>query len=181
MRILPALILLPFLAACASLTENQCRVGDWAGIGLNDGLNGRAPDYVSNHFDACSDIGITPNIAAWQAGREQGLLQYCTPQNAYNRGRDGRNFNAVCPASQRGALNHAFEWGAEYFEIEQEIQTLEDEISEIEHLIITTLSHPSLTPEEIMQLAFLNSNIRRNTRNIWRLERRQERYAVGPF
>lgn len=180
MRILPVLIFAPFLAACASLTEEQCQSGNWSGIGYNDGLNGRSLEYIGNHFEACADLGISPDIGAWQAGREQGLLRYCTPENAYITGRNGGNFNNVCPASQSGNLTLAYNWGGEYFDITQEIMILTEEKHEIELIIVTSLSHPDLTPEQAAQLAQLTSRIRLINLKLRRLTRQRERYAFWP-
>ncbi len=180
MRILPVLILAPFLAACASLTEEQCQSGNWSGIGYNDGLNGRSAEYIGNHFEACADLGISPDIAAWQTGREQGLLQYCTPENAYITGRNGDRFNNVCPTDQSTNLSLAYGWGGEYFDITQEIFTLTEEKYELELIIASDLSHPDLTPEQAAQLAQLNSRIRLIDIKIRRLTRQRERYAFLP-
>lgn len=181
MRFFSTLLILPLLAACATLTEEQCQTGDWSSIGYNDGLNGRAQDYVSNHFEACSELGISPDIRAWEAGREQGLLRYCTPENAYITGRNGNRFNNVCAIDQRASLDRAFDWGAEYYVLTQEILALTDEKYQIEILIASTLSHPNPTPEEVAQRASLESRIRRLDLNIWHLEIRRERYSVPPF
>jgi len=180
MRFLPAVALLTFLAACASLTEEQCRSGDWSAIGFNDGINGRAADFIANHFEACAELGISPDVRAWQIGREQGLLRYCTPDNAYITGRNGERFNQVCPASQRATLNNAFDWGSEYYLATQEILSLTEERFEVELIIASSLSHPDLTPDEAAQLASLNSRIRIIGLKIRRLEFRRERYASRP-
>jgi len=180
MRFGTPLFALLFLAACASLTEEQCRGGDWSSIGYNDGLNGRSAEYVGNHFEACEKIGITPDVAAWQQGREQGLLRYCTPENAYITGRNGNTFNNVCPASQSETLTRAYSWGGEYYDITQEILILTDESHEIELIIASELSLPDLTPEQAAQLARLKSRIRLIGLKIRRLTRQRERYAFLP-
>ncbi|MBL4806982.1 MAG: DUF2799 domain-containing protein [Rhodobacteraceae bacterium] len=181
MRFLFVLMILPFLAACASLTEQQCQVGDWANIGYNDGVNGRSSDYVSRHFDACADQGISPDTQAWQTGRTQGLLRYCTVDNAYIIGRNGRSFNTVCPINQRASLGRAFDWGAEYYLLSEEIDSYEDEIDALENLIRTSYGHPDLTPEERLQRQRLRSQIRLAEIRIRRLELRQRRYDSAPF
>jgi hypothetical protein len=101
-RVLLALLapaVLAALAACASLSEDACRAGDWRGIGLRDGAAGRADGYVANHAEACAEIGVIPDIVAWGAGRAEGLTLYCTPQNAFDIAARGSRINAVCPAS----------------------------------------------------------------------------------
>lgn len=181
MRIIPLLVALPFLAACASLTEEQCLSGDWASIGFNDGAQGRTQDYISRHFDACGDVGVIPDTQAWLSGRAQGLLQYCTQENAYSEGRRGRDLSPVCPAEYQNTLNHFYGWGAEYYHLSQSISEIEDEIDAIRRIIVADLSHIPLTPPESLQLINLNSQVRRLEREIRRLEQRRVRYATAPY
>ncbi|NNJ66772.1 MAG: DNA repair protein, partial [Boseongicola sp.] len=37
------------LAACASLSEETCRAGDWEQIGFQDGTRGAGPDEIFRH------------------------------------------------------------------------------------------------------------------------------------
>lgn len=112
------------LAACASLSEEQCRAGDWRGIGFVDGTAGRDTDYIANHQKACAEIGVTPDLTAWLDGRQQGLQTYCTPEKAYQVGRSGRALSPVCPAASRASMDEAHYAGRQYYEIRQEIDRL---------------------------------------------------------
>ena len=131
------LLLLPFLvlASCASISKEQCRAGDWNSIGFQDGKAGRSLDYLTNHAKACAEVGVTPNRSEWVRGRAQGLPIYCTADNAYLIGRDGHALNNVCPASQARLLARANSWGQDYYQIGQQIDTLEDEQNELEALL----------------------------------------------
>ncbi|MFS4436929.1 DUF2799 domain-containing protein [Paracoccaceae bacterium GXU_MW_L88] len=115
------------LAGCASLSEEQCAAGNWEEIGRRDGANGRTASYLANHSKACADLGIQPDAALWEAGRQQGLQYYCTPENAY---REARNFYrsvaAVCPASP--ALERAYRDGLEWRRLEDRIDDEKDDI-----------------------------------------------------
>ena len=99
MRVLYSLILLIPLTACASLSEDECRAGDWATIGFEDGAQGRDAAFIGEHREACAEYGIAPDLNAWLAGRERGLLSYCTVDRAYSLGRSGRPVANVCPAT----------------------------------------------------------------------------------
>lgn len=119
------------LGACATLSEDACRSGDWFSIGARDGAAGRLPGFLSNHAEACADYGITPDRAEWEAGRQQGLRTYCTPQTAYSEGRRGRALSPVCPAADAEVLARAHATGREYWRLEQRIDRLERDIREI--------------------------------------------------
>lgn len=79
-----SLLLTLFLAACASLSKEECLSGDWHTIGVTDGQKGQLRDRISKHQKACDRVDITPDIKAWSVGCEKELRNYCTPQNAYS-------------------------------------------------------------------------------------------------
>lgn len=135
MRWLVLLLPLLFMVACASISEDQCRAGNWNAIGFNDGKAGRSPDYLANHIEACAEAGITPDRAEWQAGRAQGLQLYCTPDHAYDLGRSGKPVANVCPVAMTRMLVRANDWGQDYYEIGQEIDDLRDERDELRQLL----------------------------------------------
>ena len=172
--------LLAFLGACASLTPEQCQNADWRAIGYNDGVRGKLESYITRHFDACSKVGITPDVAAWQAGRAQGLPLYCTPSNAYSVGRGGNELSPVCPASQQRSLFQSWDWGHEYYLITGQISDLEDEERTIRRQIIADFVEP-LTLEQSVSLASLNDRLRWISDEIFRLEQRRRRYASAPI
>ena len=179
MRIYYPAALLAFLGACASLTQEQCLSADWRAIGYNDGVRGRLESYITRHFDACSKVGITPDVPAWQAGRTQGLPLYCTPSNAYNVGRAGNELSPVCPASQQNSLFYSWDWGQEYYLITGQISTLESEERDIRRQILAFVV--PLTPEQSLLLASLNDRLRWIGDEIFRLKDRRRRYASAPI
>ncbi|WP_296819031.1 DUF2799 domain-containing protein [Brevundimonas sp.] len=86
------------LNGCATLSEEQCLVGDWYGIGVSDGASGYAMSRIDDHTEACARHGVSPNMTAYAEGRARGLLSYCTPQVGFREGREGDGYAHVCPA-----------------------------------------------------------------------------------
>jgi len=128
-------LLLFGLAACEpidSVSPEQCQAGDWASIGFADGKAGRSEAYFARHQEACAKIGITPNSAAWSTGRTRGLQEYCTPQNAYQVGRNGSELSNVCPATALVELNRANAKGRKYYAIGREISNLRTRSNDID-------------------------------------------------
>ncbi len=169
---------LPLLASCASLSEDACRQGDWASIGLRDGVNGQLESYINNHREACSEFGITPDVQTWLRYRAEGLKEYCTAENAYRIGRSGRDLNPVCEGN-RDALRLANFYGQRYYEIESQIDDLED----MEDVILTRLATEftgELTPEQVELQQFLLADLREIRRDIRRLERELRKYDDLP-
>jgi hypothetical protein len=91
-------LVLPFLfsAACSTLNENQCRVGDWDAYGKVDGQHGYPAEYLREHEAACVSYGVVPDKARYETGRKQGLVDYCTPDSGYRAGRAGESYFGVC-------------------------------------------------------------------------------------
>ncbi len=119
------------IGSCTTLSEEACQSGDWFSIGATDGAGGRTADYLSNHAGACDNFGITPDRTAWEAGRQQGLRQYCTVENVYQDGRRSRTLQPVCPADQIERLQAANITGRTYRRIELEIERLERDIFDL--------------------------------------------------
>ncbi|MEL7343556.1 MAG: DUF2799 domain-containing protein [Pseudomonadota bacterium] len=119
------------LVSCATLTDEECKAGNWFDIGFDDGANGRLPGFVAAHTDACADLGILPDRAVWEDGRQAGLRRYCTPQTVYDLGRKGRALSPVCPVSQLPALELASARGQEYHRLTDRILDLEDDLRAI--------------------------------------------------
>ena len=119
------------LAGCATLSEEQCLSADWGRIGSVDGTRGRTAGFLANHARACEAVGVTPDRAAWEAGRQQGLRLYCTPERAYAEGRDGSLLSPVCPAELTPQLRAANRRGLDYHDALQTIGAIESDLAYI--------------------------------------------------
>lgn len=136
MRILICLFALPFvLAACATLSEDQCRGGDWRAIGQVDGADGRTSDHIVRHARACNKIGIAPVRADWEKGRQEGLPLYCRPRRAYDEGTRGRTLSPVCPLEDLARLERSNKRGLNWHRIGQDISEAQNEIGRINSYI----------------------------------------------
>lgn len=128
MRYVFLILPLLFLAACASLSEDECRAGNWFGIGKEDGSNGRLLSFIDTHAEACAEYGIAPDRRAWARGRAEGLTFYCTSDRAFNEGRRGRTLAPVCGGFDLARLERANEKGLQLHWVEDEIREVESEI-----------------------------------------------------
>ena len=103
------------LSACATASVEEraaaCQSTDWTSYGENDGILGVAPDARDKKFADCAELGFPADIAAYQAGRATGLLQYCTVENGYQVGYDGRPYRNACPPELEIAFLQGYEQG----------------------------------------------------------------------
>lgn len=125
------------LTGCATLTADQCKIADWRALGVEDGALGHGESRFLSYTKDCAAAGVTPDRLAWEAGRAEGLKQFCTPEGAYSAGVDGRPFRGLCAsetpeqlaALQKGRTFHAItaeiaDRRAEIFELRQEIRDI---------------------------------------------------------
>ena len=117
-----AMTMLALLAACSqTMSRDECKTVDWRTIGYEDGVAGRAGDRIGEHRKACAEYGVTPNLSAYQAGRTEGLREYCQPHNGYRYGAEGRNYYGSCPADLAPAFVEAYDAGHELYVREQRV------------------------------------------------------------
>lgn len=109
------------LGSCASLSESQCVAGDWQTVGLRDGLAGQQSAMLLKHQNACVKHGVVPDREEYLAGWEQGVRQYCQPDNGFVVGERGASYSNVCPAHLQGAFQEAYEEGRQLYEAQASI------------------------------------------------------------
>jgi len=121
------------IAGCNTLSERQCKQGDWYDIGLKDGMEGYAADRLAKHSEACREYGISANVPAYEKGRGEGLKSYCSPDNAFRIGRTGGYYRGGCPASLESSFLRKFEAGKQLYVIETRLNGLYNQITELEN------------------------------------------------
>ncbi len=128
-----SLLFVVVLSACATLSENQCKQGDWYDIGVRDGSGGYGGDRLNKHSEACQEYGVAPNREAYEKGRGEGLKSYCSPDNAYHMGRRGGSYRGGCPAELETAFLRKFEAGRQIYEVEARVNSLYRQITNLEN------------------------------------------------
>jgi hypothetical protein len=121
-----------FLSGCATLSQEDCRRGDWFGLGVRDGLAGQTSSRLSDHVNACYEYGIAINNEAYFAGREQGLRDYCRIDNAFSVGLNGHPYQHVCPPAIDGLFSRYHSAALTLYEHRTELDRLDREISSTE-------------------------------------------------
>ena len=113
-RLVLFLLALGLATPTAAITWSECRKADWYEVGLRDGANGEGVARLETYRKACAFVGVKPDAAVWEKGRQAGLTGYCVPANAYLAGRRGLDILALCPVIRRAKLAQAFEHGTKY-------------------------------------------------------------------
>lgn len=136
------------VSGCASMSKEECLYADWGAIGYEDGAAGRPVSAVSPRRQACAKkAGVTVDMAAYRAGREEGLALYCEPANGYAVGANGGRYYGVCSGRREDAFLAAYETGRRLYQLESAVAGLEADIRQaqidlnnVEHHIARTES-----------------------------------------
>lgn len=160
---------LALLAGCASLSESDCRSGNWGDLGYRDGAAGFQRAIIDAHDKACAKHGIKPDANAWYAGYERGNLAYCTPQRALEEGINGANYRGVCPSQLEPAFLARYNLGRQVFQARQSLAGIDTEIMNIDR----ELTRADLKPETRRVLID-----RRSYHTVLRLQAQQQVMAM---
>jgi hypothetical protein len=144
------------------MSANQCLATDWRTVGYEDGVSGYSGDRVGQYRKACTKHGVSPDLAAYQQGRDQGLREFCKPLNGFRTGSRGRGYNGVCPADLDGPFLEAYESGRQLYNLRARVGSAANEVNsmraESERLdadmasVATQFLDPSLTKEQRAQM-----------------------------
>jgi hypothetical protein len=127
--ILYSLLFAILFQGCASLSQEECKQGDWMGIGYQDGSKGYPESRFNKHNAACAEYKIQANFSAYQQGHQRGLEQvYCKPRNGYYVGLNGRGYGNVCPSHMEGAFLAAYRYGHDIYRMQNDANRISTEI-----------------------------------------------------
>jgi hypothetical protein len=125
-------VLLAIVSGCATMSASECVSADWYQRGVVDGQAGQAPDYVESHREACAEVNIRPDVARWQAGWQQGVVLYCTPNAAWAAGVSGQSYRGVCTGLDEGTFLRYHRAGRLVWRARQDLNQNRAQISRLE-------------------------------------------------
>ena len=175
------------LGGCATLSESDCRQGNWSDIGYQDGLQGHAENRFAGHVQACAKYGVAPDQAAYFSARDEGLQQYCEPRHGFELGSAGAAYENVCPRTKPigllsilGLTDLEFE---DAYALGREIYSARDDLNRVEAQIEDAnqcLSKRDCPPEDKEKARRLRDELEHQRNNkqseLHRLEHRANRY-----
>jgi len=117
------------LSGCASMSGDECATSDWQMIGFEDGSRGYGAERLGEHRKACAKYGVTPDLQAYRAGREEGLQNFCQPARGFNLGTRGGRYNGVCSAEMEGDFVDAYRAGYRLYELQANVNSANYQIN----------------------------------------------------
>ena len=154
------------MSGCASMSSEECVATDWSAVGYEDGSRGYSTDRFAGHRKACAKHGIKADFEAYQAGRDQGLVEYCQPGRGYDVGSRGGRYYGVCPVELERDFLEAYNEGYHLYTLrsnvnrasssiaakERELESVQKEIRSKEASLI---DRETTTEERVLLLADL--------------------------
>ena len=145
-----------------SVSENQCRAGDWETLGYRDGVHGLRSTRLLAHQDACGEFGAVPDRETYLRGWRAGIAEFCQEDNGFVQGERGAGYANVCPERVERAFLRGYNAGRELFEARRACARVEGAIAELEARRIAIESElvnlstaqldPLLTPTERVRM-----------------------------
>jgi len=147
--ILAALAML-LVSGCATLSESQCVASDWQTVGYRDGLAGAQNSQLLKHQNACVKHGVIPDREAYLAGYDEGVRQYCLPENGFSAGESGNRYNNVCPEEMQTSFYAAYQEGRQLHLAQSEIDSMSRQISQKEYRLKQIATETSSTEARLV-------------------------------
>jgi hypothetical protein len=114
-----------WLAGCATMSADQCRVADWGVVGLRDGQGGAPLSLLDDRTKDCAKAGVQVGSVQYLQGREVGLQAYCQIGNAVRQGLSGHGYEGVCPVAIDGEFRRRWQMGMNVYHARSDLAAQE--------------------------------------------------------
>lgn len=110
------------------MSESECLATDWRTVGYEDGVAGYSGDRIGRYRKSCGKHGVTPDLTQYQAGRDQGLREFCKPANGFRVGARGNSYSGVCPAELDEDFVSAYQSGRQLYTLRARVANASNEL-----------------------------------------------------
>jgi hypothetical protein len=140
------------LSSCATgMSKDECALADWQTIGYEDGLRGFPAERIGAHRVACAKHQVAPNLAAYSAGRERGLREFCQPKNGFRVGLQGGGYANVCSGPTEAVFADSYRYGKQIHDARAELRTTNSRLRNArEGLAHTNAAMAAVTAELVL-------------------------------
>lgn len=87
-------LLLFFVAGCSTMND-KCKTANWEDYGEGDALDGTNHTYTF-WANECRKYGVIPDASSYKKGYKKSLNNFCTFQNGYLLGNEGKELPKIC-------------------------------------------------------------------------------------
>lgn len=126
-------LLIISFSGCTTMSESECATADWHDIGIKDGRNGTPASYMEKRRQDCTKDGFSLDQKQYMAGRNTGILQYCTSENGRSEGLLGRPYLNSCPANLEHDFLINYEAGKLVYSAKRNVDDLNRQSEHVQH------------------------------------------------
>ncbi len=134
-RLIIGALMASSLVGCASMTPEQCQSANWHDVGYQDGKDGNDPSIVDDYATDCLEANVVVNKSQWQQGFKQGTEVYCSADNGYKVGSEGRTYYNVCHDEQ---FLKNYQLGKKEYQRQQRLMSLDSQIADLDNQMEAT-------------------------------------------
>lgn len=126
-------ILLAQLAACSSISKDECLQGDWYSLGVNDGKAGELSSKFRDYQKDCAEHGVAPDFKTYQQGHSQGLVFFCDFPHGEAWGRAGKDYNTACTGKLEPSFRQGFQQGQRWYKAKKVVDDIAAAIADLQN------------------------------------------------
>lgn len=164
------------LTSCSVMSVEECKTANWRDIGYTNGTNGYDKKKLSEYESACKEGNIKPDQASYETGYRDGLKQYCTAQNIFDKGLIGKGNYRVCPVEKQTELKPYYDISHEYYRAKTAKDNLIRDIDDYEKKLKAKDLKKDKADEYKRNLSDLESKRSRVNREFYDAEDSMERF-----
>lgn len=169
-----------FLISCQTIditeVSYECDEMDWFEIGRADAAQGQKSDQYQAKSEQCSGFE-SAHRAQYLNGWNTGLDSFCTSQQGFVFGRQGRDYNEICPSNSQRAFLKGYDKGLQVFNYEKNNKKITNEIQETSKLVEEV--PPRSQPELLKKINQLETQLELNRALIAEIQSEVGREATG--
>ncbi len=150
------------VASCQTMSIEECQVADWQNVGRQDAEAGRTRDYFDQHLKSCERSSVTPDQTTWMTGYQEGLVEYCTPQNGLTEGQAGRTYDNICPPETAEGFQHAYKVGRRHYDAASWLRGIDTDIRVAHNAIATIDREIEATDDPEEKNKLINEKLRQS-------------------
>ena len=117
------------LAACETMSKEECAAADWHAIGYTDGAAGATMKKFSDRAESCAKKGFQANLSAYNPGRDQGLRTFCVAGRGWSEGLNGYNYQGICPPDLEGGFLEGYRDGSYAYRVKSALSSAQSALS----------------------------------------------------
>ncbi len=137
LRVALSIFLSLLVVGCAQPQKlESCQEADWFELGRREGAQGLNYKYLNANIPlVCQQSDPVLYKKLYLSGYNQGLVEFCRPEIAFELGRSGRDYNPICPSDYQATFFDFYQRGKRFLELEATNIELNKRISQLSQKI----------------------------------------------